>query len=104
MNALETANAAVPEELPEVAASKAILAALNHILGEGGQKTVTNQQIVNELLPGAASLQNWFCYLIDEAIASDTDDAAGIETIQNALGCQQKHFERGCNIALSIVA
>ncbi|MEO1109890.1 MAG: RNA polymerase subunit sigma-54 [Pseudomonadota bacterium] len=104
MNVFETANAAVPEELPEVAAARAILTALTHILSEGDRKTVTNQQIVNELLPGAASLQNWFCYLLDEAIASETEAEAGIEAIQKSLGFQMVHFERGCNIALSIVA
>ncbi|WP_298966971.1 RNA polymerase subunit sigma-54 [uncultured Roseibium sp.] len=91
-------------ELPEISAARAILAALNHILGEHSQKTVTSQQVVNELLPGAASLRNWFLYLIDEAAVNDSDDEARIETIQKALGFQPKHFERGCNIALSIVA
>jgi len=102
MNAFDPASSTLSEELPDVAAAKAILTALNQILGEDGQKHVTSQQVVNELLPGAASLRNWFLYLTEDAIGRGELDTA--DTIQTALGFQLDHFERGCNIALSIIA
>lgn len=102
MNAFETASPAVTEERPELAAARAILTALNQILGEGGRENVTSQQVVNELLPGAISLRNWFLSLIEEAIENGELDRA--EAIQKALGFQVGDFEKGCNIALAIIA
>ena len=103
MRIFETADAAAPGELPETSAARAILTALNHILDEGGETTVTSQQVVNELLPGHASLRNWFLYLIDEANSQDQETVTS-KAIQEALGFEEEHFERGCKIALSIVA
>ncbi|WP_298966328.1 RNA polymerase subunit sigma-54 [uncultured Roseibium sp.] len=100
---MQAQNNVTQMERPEVNAARTILSALNLILSKNGQKNVSKQQIANELLPGHVSLRSWFHYLIDEANPQDPNTPLRQE-IWKALGFSEKQFERGCNIAISIVA
>lgn len=92
------------EKTEDVVAANTILTAINLILGENGQKTVSIQQAVNEFTPGPKSLRTWFAYLIEEATLNDSQHLEHIPLIQNALTFKPIIFEKGCKRALEIMA
>ncbi|QFT29498.1 hypothetical protein FIV00_03300 [Labrenzia sp. THAF82] len=101
----ERANAIIEEllEPEDVAAARAILTALNLVLGDNGQKPVSKQQAVNELIPGSVSLRNWFLYLVDEALLHDTEHQDHVRAIRKALAFRPKTFQKACEKAIEIV-
>lgn len=102
----ERADAIIEEllEPEDIAAARAILSAINLILGENGLKHVSTQQALNELIPGPASLRNWFLYLIDEAFLNELDHQEHITAIQNVLAFKPRSFENGCKKAIKMMA
>ncbi|EFO31271.1 putative RNA polymerase sigma-54 factor [Roseibium sp. TrichSKD4] len=95
---------AASDETGDLANARTILAALCVVLGEDGQKPVSRQQLVNELVHGPSSLRKWFKALLAEAENEDPIHLRTVNALQKALELTQSEFRKACEAAIAIVA
>ncbi|EFO28796.1 phage integrase family protein [Roseibium sp. TrichSKD4] len=95
---------AVSNETGEFANARIILAALYVVLGDDGQKPVSRQQMVNELVHGPASLRKWFRGLLAEAENEDPIHLRTVNALQKTLELTEIEFKKACEAAIAIVA
>ena len=93
---------AASNETGDFANARTILAVLYVVLGEDGQKPVSRQQIVNELVHGPSSLRKWFKALLAEAENEDTIHLRTVNALQKALQLTEIEFIKACEAAIAI--